>query len=288
MKKQIVGIVVLMLVATTVVSATQVNVKDNNQMTKSGVDVPVWKKGDSWMYKDHQVQFAYKKDGTVWYSVFFNYNETDTITDDTGGNYTMKITITNDQCRETWGSFRLEYTPLTKFTWEIILRKTDLALVSQSYQIKGLVFWLIGKINFPIPAQFSNTNEWTNTPPSVVFPFPLTAGTNGTIANSSYTGHQKVSLYWGLIKLFKADYSGYSGKQNYTCKMANISVPAGTYDAYNVSVESTYGLGHSISWSYYAPEAGYYVKQYIDDSWNETGKPGYFYESELVSTTYTP
>ena len=288
MKNKIVGIVILMLVATTVVSATNINVKEKTQTASSGVDVPVWGVGDSWTYKEQSIQFAYKQDGTIWYQGFFNYTTNYTVTDDTGDNYTVKMTSTNDQCRLTIGSFRLKLTPRTKYTAETTFRKTDLAYVRTTYQEKGLVFWLIGKINLPIPAQYSDTYEINYAPPSIQFPFPLTAGTNGMIANSSYTGHQKIALYWGLIKLIDSDFSGYSGDQNYTCEMANISVPAGTYDTYNVSIESTYGLGHSSSWSYYAPEVGWIIKQYLDADWNETGKPGQFYNCELVSTTYTP
>ena len=291
MKKKIVGIVILMLVATTVVSATniKVNVKETIQPTMSAVDVPVWEVGDSWIYNEQLIQFMYKQDGTIVYQGFFNYTTNYTVTDDTGDNYTVKMTSTHDdQCRLNIGFFRLKFTPRTKWTKETIFRKTDLAYVSEAYQEKGLVFCLITKMNIPIPAYYSDMNEVTYNQPGVLIPFPLNAGTNGTLPNCSWTGHQKMALYWGLIKLIDSDFSGYDGEINYTCEMANITVPAGTYDAYNVSVESTFGLGHSISWSYYAPEVGNVMKQYIDNSWNETGKPGFHYECELISTTYTP
>jgi hypothetical protein len=288
MKKKIVGIVVLMLVTTVVVSATNINVKEKSQPTSAGVNVPVWEKGDSWTYSEHMVQYVYKNDGTIWYYTSGNYTTNYTVTDDTGGNYTVKMTSTNNQTWLTIGLFRMKFTHLTKWTSEDIIRKTDLAIYHESYLEKGPVLWLITKMNIPIPAQYSDTYECNYNPPYVVFPFPLNAGVNGTLPNSSYVGHQKVALYWGLIKLMDLDFSGFTGEQNYTCEMANITVPAGTYDSYNVSVESTFGLGHSIDRSYYAPEGGWFVKRYIDNSWNETGKPGYHYDSELISTTYTP
>jgi hypothetical protein len=288
MEKKIIGIVILMLLSTTVVSATNVNVKETIQPTSVGVNVPVWEVNDSWTYHEHAIQYAYKQDGTITYQGFLNYTTIYTVTDDTGENYTLKMTSTNDQCRLTIGAFRFKFTPFTKYTKETILRKTDLAFVSDSYQEKGLVFWQITKMNIPIPTPYSDTFEVTYNTPSQIFPFPLNSGTNGTLTNGSWVGHQKIALFWGLIKIVDSDFSGYDGKQNYTCEMANISVPAGTYDAYNVSVESTFGLGHSISWTYYSPEVGWDVKQYIDNSWDETGKPGFHYEDELVSTTYTP
>jgi|GEM_PF-1124975 len=288
MKRKIVGLVILMLVATTVVSATNINVKEKIRPQTTSVDVPVWTKGDSWTYHEYYIQYVYLKNGKVWFYTSCNYTTNYTVTDDTAGNYTLKMTSTNDNCVLTIGLFRMKLTHLTKWTKETILRKTDLAYVKESYQEKGLVFWLITKMNIPIPAQYSDTYEITYNSPGVLFPFPMNAGTNGTLPNSSWTGHQKIALYWGLIKLIDGDFSDYSGEQNYTCEMTNISVPTGTYDAYNVSVMSTFGIGHSISWSYYTPEVGWIVKQYIDNSWNETGIPGVHYECELVSTTYTP
>jgi len=286
MKKKIVGIVILMLVATAVVSATNINVKEKTQTASSGVDVPVWAKGDSWTYNEQYLNHGYTENGTLWMLWYHNCTSTYTVTDTTGDNYTVKMTSTDNEGRLTWGTMRLKFTPLTKLTGEFKLRKTDLAYVSDSYTEKGFVFTLIW-FNIPFPAQFSDIWGSSYTPPAIVFPFPLTAGTNGTLANYSWAGHEKISLYWGLIKMFDGDLSGYSGEQNYTCEMANITVPARTYDAYNVSAESTPYGGYSSSWSYYAPEAGWFVKQYIYNE-DKNGKPGWIFKCELVSTTYAP
>jgi hypothetical protein len=251
------------------------------------VDVPVWKVGDSWTYNEQYINHLYTANGTLAMLWYHNCTSTYTVTDTTGDNYTVKMTSTNNEGSQINGWLRLKYTPFTKLTGEFLFRKTDLAYMRESTTEKGFVIWRIGKIGLPLPAQFRDTWGDSYTPAGIVFPFPLTAGTSGTLANNSWAGHEKSSLYWGLIKIIDSDYSGYSGEQIYTCEMANISVPAGTYDAYNVSVESTNGLGHSSSWSYYAPEAGWFVKQYIYDE-NENGKPGFGFECELVSTTYTP
>ena len=97
MKNKIVGIVILMLVATTVVSATNINVKEKIQPTSSSVDVPVWKKGDSWTYESHEIRYKYDSNGTLWYTLYHNCTSTFTVTDDVGDNYTVKMTSTNNR-----------------------------------------------------------------------------------------------------------------------------------------------------------------------------------------------
>jgi hypothetical protein len=288
MRKKIVGIVVLMLMATTVVSATNINVKENSQPTSVEVDVPVWEVGDSWTYNEHWIQYKYDANGTLWYTLNYNSTTTLTVTDDTGNNYTAKETSTNIDGRVTIGKYRLKFTPFTKITNEVIFRKTDLACFGEIQQQKGLVFWLIGNI-LPFPAQYQHTIEYTDTPPYRFLPFPLNAGTNGTIPGGTQIWREKASLYWGLISLFDwPEQTNTYGGTHYHCEMANITVPAGTYNAYNVSIDQTYGFGRSHIWRYYAPEVGNQVKLYFDSDWDNTGKPGNIIEWELVSTTYTP
>jgi hypothetical protein len=288
MKKEIVGIVILMLVTTTVVSATNIAVKENNQPTSVGVDVPVWEIGDTWIYNQRAIEYRYTQNGTVWFLLYRNATLTWEVKDDTGDNYTMKITSKNIEGSITIGSIRLKFTPLTKFTFEIIFRKTDLAELHESWQEKGLVFWLLGKIGIPIPAQYKRTWEYAFDG-GIILPFPLIAGTNGTLPEYSYTAQSKCSLYWGLITLFDHPVTSYSAPPElYHCEMADITVPAGNFSAYNVSVDQIYGAGHSHVWRYYVPEVGFLAKNYIDSDWDISGKPYSHYELELVSTTYTP
>jgi hypothetical protein len=289
MKKKIVGIVVLMLVATTVVSATNINVKEKIQPTSSSVDVPVWVKGDSWTYNYHEIIYKYRANGTLWYTCYYNDTETSTVTNDTGDSYTVKVNSTNNEGRATIGSIRLKFTRFTKSSGELVVRKTDLAGLRESDQEKGFAFLLIGKIGLPIPTQYMHFSEWNYTPAWVNLPFPMTAGTNGTFPGFSFTVQEKCYLYWGLFKLFDWPAESYTDLPiGYNCEMANITTPAGTFNAYNVSVESTYGLGHYSCWRYYLPDVGNLAKIYFNNDWDETGKPGTIFESELVSTTYTP
>ena len=252
------------------------------------VNVPVWKVGDSWTYNERYINHYYTANGTLWYLVYHNCTSTYTVTDATGDNYTVKRTSTNNEGRVTLGSVHVKFTKFTRFISELTLRKTDLALVRDSSKEKGPVFLLLFN-KVPIPAQYTDAWDFIYSIPDVSLPFPLTEGAYGTIPNASFTGHEKFSLYWGLIPLLNIpEIYGYLGEQNYTCEIANITVPAGTYDAYNVSRLGMYDLGQSSVWTYYAPEVGWMAKQIMNIDADPSGNPGSIAEVELVSTTYTP
>ena len=288
MRKKIIGMIILILVVPTVVSSTQVNMKENNRTTASEVDVPVWEKGDSWTYKEHYINHGYNEDGILWDLWYHNCTSTYTITDVCGENYRVKMTSTNNEGSQIISKLRMKYTPRTKLSGEFIIKKTDLSYISYSQTEKGFVFLGTEKIYPFLPGQFYDTWGGRYTPLYILLPFPLTAGTNGTLANFSWVIHENSSFYWGLIKgLIDHIYFGYSGEQKYTCEMASISVPAGNYDTYNVTIEYTGSKGYTHISSYYSPEIGWFVEQSYDYI-GEIGKPGYFYKCELVSTTYTP
>jgi hypothetical protein len=150
------------------------------------------------------------------------------------------------------------------------------------------VVWLIGNIGIPIPATYKRTWGSVYTPGAIILPFPLTAGTQGTLPGYSYTYEETCSLYW-LIKLIDNPVDSFTAtSQQYHCEMANITVPAGNYNAYNVSVDLQFGAGHLHSWRYYVPEVGFMGKQYGDWDYDTSGKPAAHYEWELVDFNYTP
>lgn len=288
MNKKIIGIFVFILLTTTLVSATNINVKNDIQKAASGADVPAWIIGDSWTYNEQYVNHVYNQDDILVCLWYHNCTSTYTVTDNTGDNYKVEMTSTNNEGQAMIGKFHFKFTESTKLTYKLTMRKTDLGKVSESGQEKGLVYWLIGN-SIPIPTQYNDVWEGTYSPPDVVLPFPLVTGINGVLPNASYTGHEKCLLYWGLITLFNwPNIIGWTGEQNYMCEMADITVPAGNYDAYNVSIEQTYGDGtQGIIRSYYVPEVGWMAKQIIDIP-DFSGKPGAISKSELVSTTYSP
>jgi len=288
MKRKIVGIVILMLVATTVVSATNINVKEKIRPQTTSVDVPVWKKGDSWTFDAHSIDRRYNLSHNLTFKLFLNYTETLTVTDDTGDNYTVKVTGKNVQGSLVNGSYRLKFTGFMKETGEIKFRKTDLAVYHESYTIKGLVLRLFGKIGFPLPAQLTFFQDYRTPSGYVCFMFPLNVGKNGTIPQVTQTYQEKWSLYWGFKTLLQINQTYTAGGRHYHCEMANISTPAGNYNAYNISVEQQYGLGHYRLWRYYVEDVGFQAKIHMNVDWDTAGRPYYSLEYNLLSTTYTP
>lgn len=289
-KEIIVGILFLMLVSTMVVSATNIDVKENNikrtVVVGDSADVPVWEVGDSWTYNEHYYECSYRKDGTIGASWRHNCTSTYTVIDDTGDTYKVELTSENNEGSTTFGKNRLRHTQFTKLTQVLEHRKTDLAYVRIFHQVKGPVFWLIGKIGIPIPAQYSIVSEWTCEPANELFPFPITQGKTGTFSSFMNIGHQKVSLYFGLIKLGDSDFNYNNSAKDYACEMDSITIPAGTYDAYKISRDM--GSEQNYSYLYYVPEVGFYAKVSSHLEKDDSGKTVFNYEHELVSTTYKP
>ena len=288
MKKKIVGILVCtLLIATAVPAVGILNIKkQSNGTTSYEADVPVWEVGDSWTYNEHYNEFAYKNDGTLLLAWYHNCTSTYTVTNTTGDSYKVKLTSKNNQGSLIVGSIRLKYTPFTKLSQELEHRKTDLAYKGWIHQEKGFVFWLLGKIGLPIPAHFSLVTEASFSPAEELIPFPLTPGKTGTFSNYSMIGHQKMSLYFRLIKLSDSNFSYNTSAQDYICEMTNITVPAGPYEAYNISTDV--GSAQNFSYLYYVPQVGSYAKISRHLELDGSGKPTMNYEHELVSTNYSP
>jgi len=293
MKHQIVGIIVILIITTTVAATTNFNTKKDIQITGSGIEVPNWEIGDSWTYNEHYLNFIYKENGRILNLWYHNCTSTYIVTDTIGDNYTVKMTSINNkgsQITSLFGiNFLMKYTPFTKLTGEFILKKTDLSYLRISRTESGFVFQGILKIPLYIPWHWNMSWLEIYSPSYIVLPFPLIAGTTGTLANFSWVVHEVDWLLWGLIGPiypFPDDLTGYSGEQHYSCEMAQISVPAGTYDAYNISIEYM-GKGDLHICSYYTSKVGWLVKHSYNYK-NATGKTGFIYKCELVSTTYTP
>jgi uncharacterized membrane protein len=100
------------------------------------------------------------------------------------------------------------------------------------------------------------------------------------------SGHEKISLYFGLIKITDYDFSFEVPAKDYTCEIESINVPAGTYETYNISTDE--GSAQNFSYLYYVPQVGSYVKWFSHHELDDSGKPVSNYRFELVSTTYEP
>jgi hypothetical protein len=292
--KKIIGIFVMMLLIGTSVLPVlgMVNKESENILIKANisndpVEVPVWEIGDSWTYNEKYCTIGYN---FAWYH---NCTIVSTVTDVTENSYILEWVSENDEGSFTIDGYcRLKFTPFTKFNQETQVRKTDLAHERTSWEEKGPVLWLISNLNIPIPAYYSNIFEETYTPADKILPFPITAGDTGTFPAYSYSGYQKSGIYWGIIKIVDSGYSGNILERDYSCEMSSITVTAGNYDSYNISIEGNFNGDneeyHSTIWTYYVPEIGYIAKQYVHTEFDSSGDYYHEYTADLVSTNYTP
>jgi len=287
-KKNTIGLLILMMITIPVISIKPILGRETIQTSANRADVPLWMIGDSWTYEEHWGEFTYYPDGSFYFRCYQNSTITYTVTNTTGDTYTVKMTSKNIQGSFAIGVFRWTLTPFIKYRRELQIQKTDLAEVHRTYESKGPVSLFVGRMHFPIPAQFQVFEKEIFTPPMTLMPFPLIARTNGTLPLIDHTGYCKLSLYWGFLPLLIQPGFWYcTGPTTYTCEMATIEVPAGTYDAYNVTIHNEGGGKHDYWRSYYVPQIGNFAKRSIHMNWHGTEKPYCIQEIELVSTTYT-
>ena len=289
MRKNIIGIFIVMLLigsAIPVFGAIEQNLEiENMRISSFNDEVPVWEIGDSWTFNESINSFGYLEDGTLFYVWYLNCTCIYTVIDDTGDTYTLEMISENNEGIFNWGEFyKLKFTPFYRVTQEIEYRKEDLAILSISTQEKGLVIWSFGNIGIPIPAYFSDVWEKSFTPGYEYIPFPLTEGKTGTLPSVMQTGHETISLYFGLLKLADYDFSFETPAKDYICELSSISIPAGNFDAFNISTDE--GSEQNYSYVYYVPEVGFYAKYSSHYEWFE--KPVLNEAYELISTTYIP
>ena len=262
---------------------------ETTQTAENGAEAPVWMVGDSWTYEEQWSKFTYYPDGSLYFRFFQNCTITYTVTATEGDCCSVKMTSQNLQGSIALGRFHWTLSPSITYTRELQLRKTDLAEQSRTYDSKGSMLLFIGRIPIPIPAQFQVSEEELFSPPMTLLPFPLIPKTRGLLPLINHTGYYRLSLYWGLLPLLnKPEYWYCTGPCNYSCEMEMITVPAGTYDAYNVSVSLVEKGTHDCWRSYYATEVGNVVKRSMYLDWHGTEKPYCVQEINLVSTTYSP
>ncbi|MFW9951960.1 MAG: hypothetical protein ACFFKA_17720 [Candidatus Thorarchaeota archaeon] len=287
-RKTTFGLLIVLLIYSaffTGVSATPDIINGKIQSAPMRADVPIWEVGHSVTYNEQYINRAYSADGTITWLWYHNCTATYTVTDTRSDIYKIKMTSTNNEGSSLIGPFQVKFTPFTKISAEFLQRKTDLAYIRETYREKGLAFLLVGKLELPIPMQFRT--EWGGDykPISTILPFPLIEGTQDKMPNYAIDGHMKMSLFRGRFNAVDEDYLFQSGEQNYTIEMEKVTVPAGTFNTFNVSIESTYGLGNITTWSYYSPDIRWLAKQNIVME-DENGRPAWYYKCELISKSF--
>lgn len=287
MKIKIFGIIVLMLLLTSAMSAvgqTTIEKKQNMGQTLLDDDVPVWNVGDSWTYTIDDFTFDYEESGQ---KLFFDGNIDDftwTVADTSGSTYIVDFTaqlscdfeihlslpsttlIVTGKIRDT----------LTKMTGILIFTKSDLHLQDMSAEIKGIVFAKISPIPIALPLPFKATLNADLTTEFPIFDFPLSSNKFWDLPNMDIVANVHAGGIFGLVSIpisFTTHY--FWVPLAFHCKNKQaISVEAGIFDAWEI--ESTF---FDMFRYYYAPEVGNIIK--IDAT-----MPNGDVHGELKSTNY--
>jgi len=265
------------------------NKEYNHNPEPINADVPVWEVGDSWTYEMELYLAA-------------SPNVTDDMIGDVSGELIYEVVEDSGDTYKLTGKMRpikgkvdlpgnidMKITRLSSYASNLEILKTNLSIIKHEYEMKGIVLLTLGPILLPIPLQMQYYRLSEFDPAFNIMPFPLNDGDSGTFTDSVITEETETSLFWGLIPYAQEDdIEWHTGDVEYTCIFESITVPAGTYDVYNVTGDLSFGEdGHDLYCSYYAEEIGNVVKSttHIEFTTEET----YFnMELELKSTTYTP
>ena len=249
--------------------------------TSMYADVPTWDVGDSWTYELSMYENTEDLSSTYTISADITLE----VVDDSGDIYTLEATAQNGSVDYRFGNITLKAKRFITITATLEMRQSDLALVSWSQHVKGWAIPWIGSLPLPIPVQSEGWKKTTFIDPWVIMPFPLSDGKTGTLAPVKFDEEYKTSLFWGLITLVdgKSNWS-FSEGLNYTCSEETVTVPYGTFTAYNVSAEVS---DYDRIRSYYVEEIGNSAKQLIEIQFHS--HLVYFHlELDLKSATYTP
>jgi len=279
MKKKITGIIVSILLLTTIViPVTALTDIHEIGATSYDVDVPIWEKGDSWTYH-------FTESRTHAFNTYISGDITFKVMDDSGDSYILKATTKPDGTFDL-GGYGLKTTILTSINMNLNIRKADLGLESFEEKLKGIFLLKIGPLTLPLPIQAEIKTYVEFDPTWAVIPFPLFDGKSGTLSGTEIW-HINVyaHLFWGLVPVF--------GPQNisipltpvpYTCSEEQINAQGDTFDVFNVSAEWIDG---SRFVSYYSEDIGNVVKEVIYIPYGG----GYVWHSlilELKDYNYSP
>jgi hypothetical protein len=283
MKGKILGIgICMLLITTTIVTATTIDAEINIGLTSYVAEVPVWEKGDSWTYEMEQIV---RSDLNETMAYTLTCDLVLSVVDDTGDYYTLEGIGEPVSAIGNIGKLGLKNSRLSSFNVDLVVRKSDLAVSSYSYLGKGIFFVMLGPIIIPFPIQLAVWRNSEFTPDRSILPFPLYDGKNGTFDSVLIEEDWGTTMYFGLITVEAGNVSWHSTANDYNCTAELITVPAGIFNAYNVSIANQ-------QWNHiflhYNATVGNAVKistQWINGDWHDWWL---LQEMELKSTTYVP
>ena len=280
LRQKLVGIFVCMLlIATMAIPISALNKEYNATPEPNSADVPTWEVGDSWIYEVHHAQRE-----AINLSMGYNLScELEwTVVDDSGENYLLEGKAKSISAVGWVGTTGMVNSRFLTIKIEMRVGKTDLAIKSYNHTTKGYVFIKMGKLVIPIPIHAKLWRNTKFTPHRQILPFPLLDGKNGTFGSVFQENVWQTTMIWGFVELENDNGSHYTGEQDYTCNEEQITVPAGTYDTYNVTTTTPYC---SIT-NHYTSEVGNTVSLYTKEL--TLGKWWLILDYKLISTTYTP
>jgi len=287
MKIKIFGIIVIIILLISVISAVGQNTvekKQNMGQTFIDDDVPIWNVGDSWTYTIDDFTFDYEEGGQ---KMFFDGNIDDftwTVADTSGSTYIVDFTAELSCIFEVYlSSSSITFyatgnikNTLTRMTGTLTFTKSNLQLQDMSAEIIGIVSAKISPIPIALPLPFKATLNVDLTTEFPLFDFPLSSNKFWDLPNMDIVVNVHAGGIFGLISIpitFTTHYSWIPIA--FHCKnKQDISVEAGTFNAWEI--ESTF---FDMFQYYYAPEVGNIIK--IDAT-----MPNGDIQGELKSTNY--
>jgi len=287
MKIKILGIIVCILLLTSVITAvgqTTIEKKQNKGSNILDDDVPIWNVGDSWTYTIDDFTFDYEGGGQ---KIFFDGSIDDftwTVADTGGSTYKVDFTgklNCNYEIYLSSSSGTIYVTgniknTLTRMDGTLVFTKSNLQLQDMSAEIKGITAAKIYPIPIPLPIPFKATVEGDLSTEFPLFDFPLSSNKFWTLPDMDIIMSIHAGGIFGIINIpitFSTHYSWMP--LAFHCKnKQDVSVEAGTFNAWEI--ESTF---FDLFRYYYAPEVGNIIK--IDAT-----IPNGDIHGELKSTNY--
>jgi len=280
MYKKLVGILVCMLfIATMAIPISAIEKEQEHNPEINIADVPVWEVGDSWTYD----LYYFSRDAiNLTRGVELTCEFTWTVEDDSGVDYIL-IGKSKSLSISGWvGTTNMVGGRFAKLTAEMVVGKADLSIKSFDQTASGYVFIKLGILTIPIPLHARDWRFSKFTPNFQILPFPLSDGKNGEFDSVEYEEEIGTTLLWGLVEVYIGNNSYETGTRDYTCFEEQITVPAGTYDTYNVTSEVPYNFVTL----HYNADVGNIVSLYTVHY--DHGEWWLIMDFKLTSTTYSP
>jgi len=236
MKWKILGIgICMLLISTPIVSAIKISTQENTSPLLYNADVPIWEVGDYWTYTINYKSNLYP-DMTLGFTI--DSEITFEVVDDSGEFYNLEGTIDPSFGAIDFylGNLHFKSTRSCTIRIDLQIQKSDLGIYTYISHIEGPMVLSIGPLPLPILIPFEAHVEWECNPIWPMIPFPLSHGDTGIINETRYYGtNGYLKLFWGLINQ-QFDDSSWKVTRDipYWVKIKQFTVPAGTFDAYDV------------------------------------------------------